>query len=321
MIRMRGRGRRGRAHRTRRGRRSRVDVEVVADVVAVVGLRRRVARVEPDRVDAQIGEVWQSAADAGEIADAVAVRVGEGPHVQLVDDRRRPPRRSLADQRLLSRRAATPRCRAGRRPTTPAPGRTTAPACRAPRSASTSGRDAVGLSTTVTSPRRNATSVGCARGDPLEVVVWRHASGARRSTSRYSVSIDPGSPSCTATAKRAPLVGLREPRRSRHGREAVGRRRVACPTAAGSRQPSRPISRPLGAHEDRVGARLVRQVEHLRQAELLAGVEEQRAGQPGDEHHRRPRPARAERRRRPARPSRPGCCPVQLAGSVASARP
>ena len=71
-----------------------LDVEVVGDVVAVIDLRRRVARVEPDRVDAEIGEVRQAAADAGEITDAVVVRVGERPHVQLVDDRRLPPRRA-----------------------------------------------------------------------------------------------------------------------------------------------------------------------------------------------------------------------------------
>ena len=78
-----------------------LDVEVVGDVVPVIGLRRRVARVQPDRVDAEIGEVRQAAADAGEITDAVVVRVGERPHVQLVDDRRLPPRRALPSIVLL----------------------------------------------------------------------------------------------------------------------------------------------------------------------------------------------------------------------------
>ena len=75
-----------------------LDVEVVGDVVAVIGLRRRVARVEPDRVDAEVGEVRQAAADSGEITDAVVVRVGERPHVQLVDDRRLPPRECAVDR-------------------------------------------------------------------------------------------------------------------------------------------------------------------------------------------------------------------------------
>jgi hypothetical protein len=79
-----------------------LDVEVVGDVVPVIGLRRWVARVEPDRVDAEIGEVRQAAADAGEIADAVVVRVGERPHVQLVDDRRLPPCECAVDVLLLS---------------------------------------------------------------------------------------------------------------------------------------------------------------------------------------------------------------------------
>ena len=74
-----------------------LDVEVVGDVVPVVGLRRRVARVEPDRIDAEIGEVGQAAADAGEVADAVVVRVRERPHVQLVDDRSLPPRGCSVD--------------------------------------------------------------------------------------------------------------------------------------------------------------------------------------------------------------------------------
>ena len=55
----------------------RVDVAVVGDVVAAVGHRRRVPRREPDRVHAEVAQVREPRAHAGEVADAVAVAVGE----------------------------------------------------------------------------------------------------------------------------------------------------------------------------------------------------------------------------------------------------
>ena len=70
----------------------RVDRAVVGDVVAAVGERRRVPRLEPERVDAEVAQVGQPLADAGEVADPVAVRVGEAPDVDLVDDGVAPPR-------------------------------------------------------------------------------------------------------------------------------------------------------------------------------------------------------------------------------------
>ncbi len=73
----------------------RVDPAVVLDVVAAVGERRGVPRREPERVDAERLEVGQAGAHAGEVADAVTVRVGEAPRVDLVDDGAAPPRRIL----------------------------------------------------------------------------------------------------------------------------------------------------------------------------------------------------------------------------------
>ncbi len=69
----------------------RVDVAVVGDVVAVVVLRRGVERRDPQRVDTQLGEVGEPRRDAGEVADAVAVAVGEAADVDLVDDGVPPP--------------------------------------------------------------------------------------------------------------------------------------------------------------------------------------------------------------------------------------
>ena len=69
----------------------RIDRPVVGDVVAAVGERRGVPGVVPDGVDAEVAEVAEPGAHAGEVADAVAVGVGEAAHVELVDDGVAPP--------------------------------------------------------------------------------------------------------------------------------------------------------------------------------------------------------------------------------------
>jgi hypothetical protein len=70
-----------------------VDRPVVDDVVAAVRATGGIVRVDPQCVDAQPGEVGQPGAQAGQVADAVTVAVGEGPQVDLVDHRRPPPGR------------------------------------------------------------------------------------------------------------------------------------------------------------------------------------------------------------------------------------
>jgi hypothetical protein len=71
----------------------RVDALVVADVVAVVGLRRGVDRREPQDVDPEVGQMVQALQDPAEVADAVAVGVLERARIDLVDDGSRPPGR------------------------------------------------------------------------------------------------------------------------------------------------------------------------------------------------------------------------------------
>ena len=73
------------------GPEQRVDVLVVADVVAVVVHRRAVDRAQPDHVHAQPDEVVEVGDDPAEVTDAVAVGVREAPRVDLVDDGRLPP--------------------------------------------------------------------------------------------------------------------------------------------------------------------------------------------------------------------------------------
>src|SRR5690606_6259915 len=64
---------------------------VVGDVVAVVVHRRREERRHPDDVDPQPREVVEALEHAAQVADAVAVGVGEGAQVDLVADRPAPP--------------------------------------------------------------------------------------------------------------------------------------------------------------------------------------------------------------------------------------
>ena len=73
-----------------------IDRPVVRDVVAAVGERGAVPGREPDRIDAQVGEVGEPRADAREVADAVAVAVREAARVDLVDDGVAPPRALVA---------------------------------------------------------------------------------------------------------------------------------------------------------------------------------------------------------------------------------
>src|SRR3954471_1953362 len=71
----------------------RIDVAVVADVIAVVAHGRGEDRTQPDGVHAQVSDVVESLVHAGQITDAVAGAVGESAWVDLVDDAGPPPRR------------------------------------------------------------------------------------------------------------------------------------------------------------------------------------------------------------------------------------
>ena len=73
------------------GAESGIDVAVVDDVVAAVEQRRRVPGADPDGVDAESLEMIESVDDAVDVAGAVAVRVGEGAGIHLIDDAVAPP--------------------------------------------------------------------------------------------------------------------------------------------------------------------------------------------------------------------------------------
>ncbi len=65
----------------------RVHAAVVGDVVAVVASRRGVEGQQPDRIDAQVGDVVELGNQPGQIAHAVVVGIEERLHMQLVDHR------------------------------------------------------------------------------------------------------------------------------------------------------------------------------------------------------------------------------------------
>ena len=69
----------------------RVDALVVRDVVAPVVVGRGERRVQPDAVDPEPLEVVEALRDPAHVADAVAVGVGEGPRIDLVQDAVAPP--------------------------------------------------------------------------------------------------------------------------------------------------------------------------------------------------------------------------------------
>ncbi len=71
-----------------------VDRQVVGHVVAPVRVRRDVDRTEPDAVHPQPAQVVEVVDDPSEVADAVAVRVGERSGIDLVEDSRLPPWRA-----------------------------------------------------------------------------------------------------------------------------------------------------------------------------------------------------------------------------------
>ena len=69
----------------------RIDIGVVADVVAEVRHRRWINRRNPDCVHAEPLQIIEFAADAGEITDAIAVTIHKRARIDLIDDATFPP--------------------------------------------------------------------------------------------------------------------------------------------------------------------------------------------------------------------------------------
>ena len=63
-----------------------IDRIVIGDVVAIIPQRRGIKRQQPDRGDAQVGEIVEPLQETAEVADAIAIAVLKRFDVQLVDD-------------------------------------------------------------------------------------------------------------------------------------------------------------------------------------------------------------------------------------------
>ena len=69
----------------------RVDVAIVGDIIAEVGHRRPEEGRQPNRLDTQARDMVEVRGDAGQVADAVAVRIGEAARIDLIDGGAVPP--------------------------------------------------------------------------------------------------------------------------------------------------------------------------------------------------------------------------------------
>jgi hypothetical protein len=69
----------------------RVDRAVIRHVVTHIGHGRFEEGRQPDRVDAERGDVGDAARDAGKIAAAIAGRILERPGIDLIDHAAAPP--------------------------------------------------------------------------------------------------------------------------------------------------------------------------------------------------------------------------------------
>ena len=86
---------------------SRIDLQVIGDVIAVVAVGRGMEGQQPDAGHAQPGEVVQLVRQPREIADPVAVAVAKAFHVHAIDDRVLPPLARLGHARPFSCHSAS----------------------------------------------------------------------------------------------------------------------------------------------------------------------------------------------------------------------
>ena len=85
---------------------ARINAIVIADVVAVVLVGRRLKRRQPDRADAERMQIFETPRQSLEITDAIAVGVHEGFQIQAIDDRVFVPK--IFDHRRTAKRNRSP---------------------------------------------------------------------------------------------------------------------------------------------------------------------------------------------------------------------
>src|SRR5207237_10074209 len=69
----------------------RTDVTIIGNVIAEVAHRRCEEGGQPDRIDAEARDMVKVRSDPRQVADPVAIRIGEAARVDLVDRRTAPP--------------------------------------------------------------------------------------------------------------------------------------------------------------------------------------------------------------------------------------
>src|SRR6478672_50845 len=82
----------------------RVDIRRVRNVVPAVSTGRRVERAEPQGVDSELLQIVQPIPKPDQVAEAIAVPVGEALRVDLIEHRAPPPGLAVRQRRLRRRR-------------------------------------------------------------------------------------------------------------------------------------------------------------------------------------------------------------------------
>ena len=69
----------------------RIDIAIIGNIIPEIAHRAGEEGGEPDGIDTEAGNIIEPRGDAGQIADAVVVRIGEAARIDLIDDRALPP--------------------------------------------------------------------------------------------------------------------------------------------------------------------------------------------------------------------------------------
>ena len=71
---------------------NRIDITIIGNVIAEILHRRLEEGREPHGIDSKRSHIVELVGDAGQIADAVTIAVGEAARIDLIDRRAAPPR-------------------------------------------------------------------------------------------------------------------------------------------------------------------------------------------------------------------------------------
>src|SRR4051812_42019485 len=78
-----------------------IDIGVISYVVTEVCHRRRKDRRQPDGIDTQLRQIWQSMYNSPQVAYAVVIAILEGSRIDLINDPGLPPLRAFSFHRQI----------------------------------------------------------------------------------------------------------------------------------------------------------------------------------------------------------------------------